>query len=71
MDREEHARNIKRSNSAWLRHGDRTLLGLVKASVEYGKEDSPPVFFFRYLRNIKMQTCEAGAIASCFTTTPA
>lgn len=47
----------KGANTKWLRHGDKTLEGIARASVPYGQEDPLPWFIFRYLRKIKMDTC--------------
>ncbi|TNV73388.1 hypothetical protein FGO68_gene15043 [Halteria grandinella] len=67
VDRFHFKKNISRSrNTAWLRHGDKTLLGLVKASVPYGREDPPPACVFRYMRNIKLMTLDQGDVAEMF-----
>ena len=49
------------------RYGNKTLKGLALASVPYGREDHLPMFFFRYLKGIKMDTWENGDISKDFT----
>jgi len=44
-----HAKMIGKNNTCWLRHGEKTLLGIVKASAPYGTEDHLPMFFFKQL----------------------
>jgi hypothetical protein len=70
INRKYHAANIGRRNTRWLRHGDKTLLGLVRASVPYGNENHPPVFVFRHLRKIMMDTVFNGDIDPDFTNKP-
>ena len=50
----------------WLRHGEKTLLGLVKASVPYGNEKAPSIQVYRSLLSIRMNTLENGELASLF-----
>lgn len=38
ISKETHSRMIGRHNVSWLRDGDKTLLGLAKASGEYGSD---------------------------------
>jgi hypothetical protein len=67
VDRTHFKRHFTRKrNTSWLRHGDKTLLGLVKASVPYGREDPPPACVFRYFGNVKLMTLDQGDLASVF-----
>ena len=65
-----YAKMIKKNNSVWLRHGDKTLRGIAKASVPYGIENHPPMPFFRYFRKVKMDTVQDGEIDKDFTLRP-
>jgi hypothetical protein len=47
MDKKEYNSKISRNNVKWLRHGDKTLLGIAKASVDYGKDEHPHMILFR------------------------
>ena len=67
VERAHYRREISTTrNASWLRHGDKTLLGLVKASVPYGREDPPPACVFRYFKGIKVGALENGDLASLF-----
>ena len=69
VDKSDYTRHIRKSwnhNTLWLRHGDNTLLGLAKASVEYGREDHPRSCWFRYFRRIRMDTATEAPISKDF-----
>jgi hypothetical protein len=71
IDRDHYKRHIGSSrgarNTHWLRHGDKTLLGVARASVPYGREDTLPWFVFRFMRRIKLMTLTDGDLAQFFT----
>lgn len=50
----------------WLRHGDNTLLGYAKASVDYGKNNHPSLLLFRQLRKINLDCVFNGEISKDF-----
>ena len=61
-------RLLKRGESGWLRREEKTLLGMARASVAYGREDHPGVRWFRWLRGVKMGTIErCGEVARVFS----
>ena len=63
----ENSRYLSHSQSSWLRKQDKTLLGMARASVPYGREDHPSVRWFRWLKRVKMGTIErVGEVASVF-----
>lgn len=68
VDRNEENENLlHRNESLWLRKGNKTLTGIARASVPYGREDHPSVHWFRWLKRIKMGTIErVGQIASAY-----
>lgn len=55
-----------KQNSMWLRHGEKTLLGIVKATRPYGQEKAPSIQVLRPALGIRMNTLEHGDIASLF-----
>jgi hypothetical protein len=58
---------LRRNESLWLRKGDKTLLGIARASVPYGREDHPSIRWFRWLKRVKMGTIErVGEIANAY-----
>ena len=69
IDREHHRLKIResRNNTSWIRHGDKTILGIAKASVPYGRDDHLPLFLFRFMRYIKIDTVENGDLTSFFS----
>ena len=67
VDKEVYKRMLRRStNSDWLRHGDKSLQGIARASVPYGEEKHKSIRWFRFLRFIKMNTLERGPLSSLF-----
>jgi predicted dienelactone hydrolase len=69
VDMDEYMKAIRAGkNTMWLRHGDHTLLGLAKASIPYGREDHPSLFWFRYFRRIRMDTATDAEISKDFMT---
>ena len=63
----ENERLLRRNESLWLRKGDKTLKGMARASVPYGREDHPNIRWFRWLKRVKMGTIErVGEIANAF-----
>ena len=58
MDIEEYDTEIGKSgkNSYWFRHGYRSRMGLTKATAEWGKENSPNPWMYKYLDETKMNT---------------
>ena len=59
MDKHIYKQNIKKEgrNSKWLRHGEDSLTGISRATADYGAEEAPPRFLFKYLLDVKMDTC--------------
>ena len=70
MNKREHAQQIKQHNTEWFRHGENTLRGIAKASVPYGNVSHPPLFLFRYLRKIVIDTVYGGQLDHDFSTRP-
>ena len=67
ISRTHHSELIKDHNTEWFRHGDKTLLGIAKASLPYGNTRHPPLFFFRFMRKIVMDTVlDVGHVDSDF-----
>jgi len=63
----ENERLLRNNESSWLRREEKTLLGMARASVKYGREDHPSVRWFRWLRRVKMGTIErVGEVAKAF-----
>jgi hypothetical protein len=58
MDIEEYNKTIKLPgrNSYWLRNGYHGRLGIAKAMANYGEENHPNSYNFKYLDNMKMNT---------------
>lgn len=66
IDRDYYNSHIKQRNTLQQRHGDKTVLGLAKASVDYGKDNHMPVFFLRFMKFIMMDTVENAEISKDF-----
>ena len=69
MDLEEYEKmiNLEGKNSYWFRYGYQSRLGLTKATADWGKEDHPSPWFYKYLDNVKMDTVQDGKLATKFT----
>jgi hypothetical protein len=56
------------NNPNWLRHGEKTLLGIARASGgnAYGSKDNKhgPLWIMRGFLGIKMDVCENGELTS-------
>ncbi len=49
-----------------MRHGDKTLLGIAKASCAYGSEDHKPLFLFRQLKQVMLDCVLNGDLSKDF-----
>lgn len=62
VDRDHYREAMRASkgkrNSMWLRHGEKTLLGIVKATRPYGQEKAPSIQVLRPILGIRMHTLE-------------
>ena len=68
MDREEYESKISNNNTRWLRDGDKTLYGLVKASSAYGDDKNhKPVSLFRILRKLNIDCVWRGKLSEDFS----
>lgn len=58
MDIEEYNNQIYKSskNSLWLRNGYLSLKGVTKATADWGEDEGPNTWFFKYLEFITMNT---------------
>ena len=55
IEKDEYKRKIKSSNPEWFRHGHKTVMGMARASVGYGRKDEyMPLWMFRHLLHVKM-----------------
>ena len=70
MDREEHARTITISgrNTYWLRYGYKSRAGIAAVTSDWGKDNAPHPWFYKYLDDIKMDTVTDGLLAKDFRT---
>ena len=68
MDKSTYSRQIKyrKRNTRWLRHGNKSLRGLTRATADIGSTKHPPECVFQYLKRIKMHTCQNGRLAKVF-----
>ena len=67
ISKAHHSEKIQDSNTLWLRHGHKTLLGIAKAGNIGGvARDTTPVAMVRYLRDVKMDTIFNGDIDTDF-----
>jgi hypothetical protein len=69
MDKDEYKRTLSEDsnrNSLSLRHGYRSRLGLAKATADYGTDDYKHPWFFKYLDDIRMNTCQDGKLAQVY-----
>lgn len=60
MDREDYKQTLKEDssrNSLMFRHGYSSRLGLAKATAPYGTENYRNPWFFKYLDDVRMNTC--------------
>jgi hypothetical protein len=58
MDRAEHVKyvHISRYNTMWLRYGFCSLKGVSKATADWGEEEGPSPWFYKYLDFVTMNT---------------
>jgi len=58
IDKDEYRRNKnnKERNTSWFRYGDKSLLGMTRATADIGSQNHLPPWFYSYLRKIKMHT---------------
>lgn len=67
MDKDVYNKTISRKrNSRWLRHGNKSLRGLTLATADIGSTTAPPECLFRYLKRVRMHTCQDGKLAKVF-----
>jgi len=66
IEREYYREHIKRRNTLQQRHGDNTIRGLARASVDYGREDHLPLIVFKFMKYIYLDTIENGDLALDF-----
>ena len=59
MDREEYDKTIneKGRNTYYMRYGYTSRLGIAKATSSWGTEDHVSPWFFKYVDDVKMNTC--------------
>jgi hypothetical protein len=60
MDKDEYKQTLSKDssrNSLMLRHGYKSRLGLAKATAEYGTDEGKHPWLFKYLDDVKMNTC--------------
>lgn len=70
INKEHYKQMIKKNNTKWLRNGDHTLLGIAKASAEYGSDDHISIHIFRHLRKIMMDIVFNGELDGDFYERP-
>lgn len=58
MDKAEHRKyvHISRYNTMWLRYGFCSLKGVAKATADWGEEEGPSPWFYKYLDFVTMNT---------------
>lgn len=68
MDRDEYKATIKESgrNSYWLRYGYSSRLGIAKGTAAWGTDDYMSPWFFKYVDDLKMDTCQDGNLSKVF-----
>lgn len=66
MDKEEYEKEIGSKNTLWFRHGFKSRLGLTRATADWGKENHPSPWCFKYLDDVKMDTVNNGKLAERF-----
>eukprot|EP00347_Sterkiella_histriomuscorum_P022751 403337292 len=70
MCKDLYKSKIGRHNTPWLRNGDRTLLGIAKASGEYGSDKHASVNIIRHLRKVMLDVVMNGDIHPDFHVKP-
>ena len=68
MDREEHKKTIKEKgrNTYYFRYGYSSRVGLTKATASWGTDDHVNPWFFKYIDDVKMDTCQDGKLSKVF-----
>ncbi|CDW85051.1 platelet-activating factor acetylhydrolase [Stylonychia lemnae] len=70
INKDHHKRMVGRNNVSWLRDGDKTLLGIAKASGSYGSDKHVSIQVFRHLRKVMMNVVQNGEIDVDFYNKP-